>query len=143
MSCVGSYNSTNDHEVNTSNKSSNHSVLPHHVIVPLGELTKVVDDNLTNCKECKIGELKLVHAATLGVASNLKLNCKNCQTIHTNLLRQRSCIRYLLTNNPRDTVHKRKKTNDLRFKLRRINEQIIKNGGNCSSKVNISTTLGT
>ena len=126
MSGVGSYNSSNDHEVNTSKKSSNHSVLPHHVIVPLGGLSKVVNANLTNCKECKIGELKLVHAATLGVASNLKLNCKNCQTIHTNLLRQRSRIRYFLTNNPRDTVHKRKKTNDLRFKLRSVNKQITK-----------------
>ena len=94
--------------------------------MPLGGLSKVVNANLTNCKECKIGELELVHAATLGVASNLKLNCKNCEKTHINLLRQRSRIRYFIANNPRHTAHEHRKTNGLRFKLRYINKQIKK-----------------
>ena len=98
MSGTCSTISSSDRRAHTLTVPNNHPVMPHHVIVPLEELAHVANQNLINCKECKIGELSLVHVATLGVASNLKIYCKNCKTIYTNLLRQRSRIKHLMTN---------------------------------------------
>ena len=118
--------SSNTHEFVTCTKASNKTILPNHVIVPLEGLRKVVDANLMNCKKCKIGELELVYHATLGVASKLQLNCKNCHKLRTNLLRQRCRIRHNIAHNSRHTAQQRIKTNGLRFKLQYINKQIKK-----------------
>ena len=118
--------SSNTHEFVTCTKASNKTILPNHVIVPLEGLRKVVDENLTNCKECNVGELELVHHATLGVASKLKLHCKNCHKIRKNLLRKRARINHNIVHNSRHTAQQRNNIMHLRSKVQYINKQIKK-----------------
>jgi hypothetical protein len=117
---------SNNDEFVTCTKASKKIQLPSHVVVPLEGLRKVVDENLTNCKECNIGELELVHHATLGVASKLKINCKNCHNIRNNLVRKRSRIHNIIVHKSRYTVQQRNNIMHLRSKVQYINKQIKK-----------------
>ena len=95
-----------------------------HVVVPVSELKRVIDDNVKMCQICNVGELTLQVTSTVAIASKLALSCSVCNNTLASLERRLRRLIQSRNNTDRCIAKKRQRADYLRFEICYIRKKI-------------------